>query len=263
VIPSYNSGMMLAETVRKALEQWRPVWVVVDGSTDGSDLGLEKLEHPASEFRLLRLRPNGGKGAAVLAAFAEANKAGFTRALVMDSDGQHPAESIRQFMAVSVANPDAMVLGVPRFGPEAPASRRRGRLVGNWWTNLETMWGGVHDSLFGFRVYPIQETLQIFQGRTSGRRYDFDTVAVVRLFWLGIRPLNIAVPVRYFTADQGGVSHFRYWRDNVLLVCRHTRLAVEMLFRWPAIWRHRQHALAQGTDWVGQPEPASPARARS
>ena len=173
-----------------------------------------------------------------------AAEAGLSRALVVDADGQHPADRIPLFMQISAANPDAMVLGVPQFGPDAPASRRKGRRVGNWWANLETLWGGVQDSLFGFRVYPIRETLDILQQRRAGRGYDFDTVIAVRLFWAGVRPINIPVPVRYFTASEGGVSHFRYWQDNLLLILRHTCMVMEMVLWWPLILRRRRRALA-------------------
>ena len=56
------------------------------------------------------------------------------------------------------------------------------------------------------------------------RRFDFDTEAVVRLAWRGVTPINIAAPVKYLRADEGGVSHFRYGRDNVLLTWMHLRL---------------------------------------
>ena len=36
LIPSYNPGVKLEDTLRAARAQWAPVWVVVDGSTDGS-----------------------------------------------------------------------------------------------------------------------------------------------------------------------------------------------------------------------------------
>jgi hypothetical protein len=49
------------------------------------------------------------------------------------------------------------------------------------------------------------------------RRYDFDAEAAVRLVWAGLRPVNLDAPVRYFSRAEGGVSHFRYGRDNVLL----------------------------------------------
>jgi glycosyltransferase involved in cell wall biosynthesis len=43
LIPSYNPGPKVFDTVRAALEQWTPVWVVVDGSTDGSAAALQEM----------------------------------------------------------------------------------------------------------------------------------------------------------------------------------------------------------------------------
>ena len=40
LIPSYNTGARLLPTVREALACWQPVWVVIDGSTDGSERPL-------------------------------------------------------------------------------------------------------------------------------------------------------------------------------------------------------------------------------
>jgi hypothetical protein len=124
-----------------------------------------------------------------------------------------------------------MILGVPQFTKEAPAARAHGRRVGNWWTNLETLWGGINDSLFGFRVYPIAKSLAVLEKIGVGRRYDFDTQLAVRLFWAGVRPINVRVPVTYFTPAQGGISHFKYLRDNLLLIRSHTGLVLQMPFR--------------------------------
>jgi hypothetical protein len=65
------------------------------------------------------------------------------------------------------------------------------------------------------------------------RRFDFDTEAVVRLAWRGIAPVNLPAPVKYLRADEGGVSHFNYLRDNALLTWMHARLVLEFLLRLP------------------------------
>jgi hypothetical protein len=71
------------------------------------------------------------------------------------------------------------------------------------------------------------------------RRFDFDTEAVVRLSWRGVRAINLAAPVRYFRPEEGGVSHFNYWRDNVLLTWMHTRLFLGFLVRLPLLLSRR------------------------
>ena len=254
LIPSFNSGAKLAETARDARARWPDVWVVVDGSTDGSgeELLAEAARDSTGGLRVLVLPENRGKGAAVLHGLREAAAAGFTHALTMDADGQHPAERIPAFMAASRADPGAMVLGLPVFGPEAPALRVRGRRVSNWWAGLETGWAGIGDSLCGFRVYPIAPLVEAM-GRTRWmRRFDFDPEAAVRLSWRGVRAVNLPAPVRYLSAAEGGVSHFRYLRDNALLTGMHTRLVVGALLRLPVLLRRRRQA---------PPPPASPAAA--
>ena len=237
VIPSYNSGRKLADTLRAARTAWPVVWGVVDGSTDGSDGGLDALPG----VRVVRRPVNGGKGAAVLDALRLAALAGFTHALVMDADGQHPAEAIGRFMAASQARPEAMILGVPQFGPDAPMLRVRGRRVSNWWAQLETGWIGIGDSLFGFRVYPIAALLPIMERARAMRRFDFDPEAAVRLSWAGVPAVNLPAPVRYLRPEEGGVSHFRYGRDNLLLIRMHIRLVMGAMVRAPALaWRRWQ-----------------------
>jgi hypothetical protein len=235
LIPSYNPGPGVLETVLSARAQWNPVWVVVDGSTDGSAGQLQALAATDDGLRIIVLPENRGKGAAVLEGITQAAALGYTHALTMDSDGQHPAGLIPAFMAASQAEPQKMVLGRPVFGPEAPALRVNGRKVSNGWANLETLWMGIGDSLYGFRVYPIAPLVRIMQRNRFMRRFDFDPEAVVRLCWAGVRPLNLDAPVRYLSAAEGGVSHFNYLRDNALLTWMHTRLFIGFVIRLPRL----------------------------
>ena len=56
---------------------------------------------------------------------------------------------------------------------------------------------------------------------------------------IGVTPFNIAAPVKYLTAAQGGVSHFRYGRDNALLSWMHSRLLVGFVLRLPLLVARR------------------------
>ena len=235
IIPSYNPGAKVFETVRDARQYWNPVWVVIDGSTDGTAAGLHDMAAKDSALRVIELPHNQGKGAAVLHGLQLAAQAGFTHALTMDSDGQHPADCIPAFMAASAQQPQAMILGVPVFDASAPALRVKGRQVSNWWANLETLWAGIGDSLFGFRVYPIAPLCQVMRRQPWMRHFDFDPEAAVRLCWSGVKPVNLLARVRYLSSEEGGVSHFRYLRDNVLLTWMHTRLFIGFVMRLPVL----------------------------
>ncbi len=241
LLPTYNTGPRLTGVVTEVLNHWRPVIVVVDGSTDGGERPLHELARRDPGLTVLVLPRNSGKGAAVIAGFQACAARGLTHALVMDADGQHSAAHIAPFMQTSIEQPDAMVLGRPIFGPEVPLERLHFRKLSVGMVRLELLGAGVDDPLFGFRIYPIAPLLAVLEKRRGGRRYDFDTESVVLMAWAGVRPVNLAAPVRYFSKAEGGISHFHYLRDNLALVWMHIRLMGELIFlRWPGLIRQRR-----------------------
>ena len=239
LIPSYNSGAhLLVATVQGALAQWPDVWVVIDGSCDGSAAALATLASTKPQLRVLELASNQGKGAAVRHGATLARAAGFSHVLTMDADGQHPAEFIPRFAALARAHGGTAVFGRPVFGADAPLLRVRGRKISNGFAAVETLGWGLGDSLFGMRVYPLDRLLAGFAATSWARRFDFDPEMAVRLAWAGVPIAVLPTPVRYLTRSEGGVSQFRYVRDNVLLTWMHTRLCCELLLRLPVLlWR--------------------------
>jgi glycosyltransferase involved in cell wall biosynthesis len=240
VLPSFNSGSQLARTLLAARAECSEVWVVIDGSTDGSDREAEELG--LEGVRFWWMEKNSGKGGALLQALWEASSEGFTHLLAMDADGQHPAEKIQPFFELGEKHPKALVCGVPVFGTDAPAERVRGRLVGNSFARLETLGLGPDDSLFGFRLYPVEESLRVMERTRWARRFDFDTVLAVRLSWAGVPCLNVPVPVVYPPRQSGGVTHFCYLRDNLLLVAAHLQLLMEWPIHLPRLVARRCQA---------------------
>ena len=239
LIPSYNPGRKVFETVHGARAQWNPVWVVVDGSNDGTAEALQAMAKEDLGLRVFVRSQNGGKGTAVLEGTEAALREGYTHVLTMDSDGQHPPDRIRDFMAASAASPACMVLGSPVFDATAPSVRVKGRRISNFWVNVETAGAGIEDSLFGFRVYPASPLARIMRSHLWMRRFDFDVEIVVRLSWSGVEAINLPAKVRYFTPAEGGVSHFNYLRDNVLLTSMHARLFAEFWLRLPFLLARR------------------------
>jgi glycosyltransferase involved in cell wall biosynthesis len=239
LVPCYNPGPRVAETVRRIRKEWSPVWVIVDGSTDGSTALLLAQAAQDPGLEILIQPHNTGKGSAVLHGAVQALLRGYTHALTVDADGQHPAHLIKRFMAQSQAQPGALILGKPVFDASAPALRVNGRKISNAWANLETLGAGIGDSLYGFRVYPLKPLHDVMQQSRWMRRFDFDPEVAVRLCWAGLKPVNIDAPVQYFGAAQGGISHFKYLRDNLLLTWMHTRLFIGFLLRLPRLITRR------------------------
>jgi glycosyltransferase involved in cell wall biosynthesis len=241
LIPSYNPGARLVATVVAALEQWSPVWVVDDGSTDESTAAVQALAASDPRVRVIVRPRNGGKGAAVATGVEAALRAGFTHVLTLDADGQHPVDHIRPFMAASAARPDALILGRPIFGPEVPLERLHGRKLSVWLAHFEILGAGIDDPLFGFRVYPAAALQRALAATRRARGFDFDPEVVVRMVWAGVPTVNLPAPCRYFAKGEGGVSHFNYLRDNAKLIWLHTRLLTQLLlWRWVFILRRRR-----------------------
>ena len=244
LIPTYNTGPKVLETVREALAAWSPVWVVTDGSDDGTTAQLEDLAAREPCLRIIQHAKNRGKGAAVLTGALLAREAGFTHLLSFDADGQHPAGQIPGFMALSVQHPEAMVFGKPVFPANAPVERVMGRKVANFFVDLQTAWWGIGDSLFGMRLFPITELSAVMEATWFGRRYDFECEAGILLCWRGVPIINVPTPVRYLSKAEGGVSHYHYLRDNVRLVTLFLRHFPGALLRWPLLLLRRSQGKA-------------------
>jgi glycosyltransferase involved in cell wall biosynthesis len=105
IIPSYNSGRWLAPTLASVLAAGVPVFLVIDGSTDQSERCIEGFFGHKTPLNVLRLPENRGKGAAVLEALGAASVAGFSHALVFDSDGQHEPRDIPAMLSLSLVHP--------------------------------------------------------------------------------------------------------------------------------------------------------------
>jgi glycosyltransferase involved in cell wall biosynthesis len=235
VIPSYNSGPRLEQTVREVMAVWQPVIVVNDGSTDGSADNVIRLAQNEPGLHALAQPRNTGKGAAVFSAFNYAVDKGFTHGVVFDADGQHDAADIPKLMEASKENPLALVMGVPEFGEDAPTSHVLGHALADFFARVESLRPSLGDSLFGLRVYPMLATIRAMKRIRGGRRFDFDTQMAVRLPWLGVPTVKVPAKVRY---SSGRTRHFRYLRDNLLLLRVHLGLLLRSIFVWPKLaWR--------------------------
>lgn len=229
VVPTYDNPKTVEAVVRRLREEGaEAIFVVDDGSHEEGKLACERV---ADIARVHRFEKNRGKGAATMAGLALAEADGYTHAAQVDADGQHDLTLLSKLFAVSEKNPEAVVLGYPEYDETVNRVRFYARRFTQLWIDLEVGRGVIRDALIGFRVYPIDATLA---AGIRGERMDFDIEAPVRLAWRGTPIVNFAVPVRYLTKEEGGVSHFRPLRDNLRFSWLHSRLCTRVFFRWLA-----------------------------
>ena len=203
---------------------------------DGSDLPtcsiLERLEQEIPQTNLLNLPQNYGKGVAVSQGLQWAAAKGFTHALQIDADGQHTTGDIPKFLDQGQRHPTSVIMGQPVFDKSIPKSRLWGRKITSFWVALETLSHHFPDTMCGFRLYPVQDCVDLLNSQKLSSRMAFDTEIIVRLYWRGVLLRPIPTPVVY---PPQGISHFRIKRDNVLISLTHARLFCGMFLRAPRL----------------------------
>ncbi|UQY87540.1 glycosyltransferase family 2 protein [Stenotrophomonas rhizophila] len=236
VIPVYDHEHAIGAVVQGVRASGLPCLLVDDGSHPACAQVLQALAqaHP-EQVSLLRLAVNQGKGGAMLAGFAEAARRGHTHVLQIDADGQHDPADIPRFVSLATQHPQAVICGIPVYDDSVPKARLYGRYATHIWVWINTLSLQIRDSMCGFRLYPLAPVTRLVGEETIGRRMDFDSEILVRLFWRGVQVISLPTRVTY---PSDGVSHFDVWRDNVRISRMHTRLFFGMLRRAPRLlWR--------------------------
>lgn len=226
LVPTYDNPRTIRNVVEMA-RAYADVLVVDDGSGPEARAICEQVANDGLAVVVHRGR-NGGKGAAVKTGLAAAAERGYTHALQIDADAQHTFADIPRFIAAATKHPDALVLGSPVFDESVPKGRLYARKITQFWTNVESRGRVIDDPMCGFRVYPVAPALA---ANARGDAMDFDPEIAVRLVWNGVRVVNVPTAVRYVSREDGGVSHFRVVRDNVLISAMHSRLMLTLIGR--------------------------------
>lgn len=235
LIPVFNHGGLIAATLQRLSMLDLPCLLVDDGSEEATAATLQRLAAELAWVSLLRMPQNRGKGVAVLTGIAELRRRGFTHAVQVDADGQHAVEDIPAMLAMARAEPGALISGAPVYDDSVPRARLYGRYITHFWVWVETLSLSIVDSMCGFRVYPVAATDDLARSTAIGRRMDFDTDVMVRLYWRGVPVRFLKTRVHY---PEDGVSHFDLWRDNLRISKMHTRLVLAMIPRIPLLlWR--------------------------
>ncbi len=237
----FNHEAAISARVDAVLAMELPCILVDDGSEPRCAATLARLaEAKREQVTLVRHAVNRGKGAAVMSGLARAHELGHSHALQIDADDQHAVEDIPAFLALAQEHPAAVIVGQPIFDSSVPTNRLYFRYLTHILVWIQTLSLEIRDSMCGFRVYPVAPVLDLARRVRLGRRMDFDSEVLVRLWWEGATIISRRTRVRY---PRDGVSHFRLFRDNVLMTRMHIRLFLGMLVRAPWLvarrWRAR------------------------
>lgn len=120
-----------------------------------------------------------------MAGLRAARAHGYRHAIQIDADGQHDAADVPKFVAAAKAEPDAVILGRPRFDGSVPKARLYGRYLTHVWVWIETLSMDIPDAMCGFRLYPVDAVCELIDAVSIPTRMAFDSEILVRLHWRG------------------------------------------------------------------------------
>jgi len=232
LIPVYNHANGVIPVIERAQELGLPIWVVDDGSTDGTAARLEKA---GGGITVIRHERNRGKGAALLTGFkALAGVADW--AVTLDADGQHDPRDVPGLIRAIPDGLRPIIIGRRErmVGEDVPWTSCFGRKFSNFW-----VWcaGGssLSDTQSGMRIYPLPESTRL---GVRARRFQFEVEILVRAMWQGIPVIEVPVGVSY-TPGMKRVSHFRPFVDFCRNSATFTRLIFLKLIRDSALFIFR------------------------
>ena len=233
VIPTYQNAKTLLKVVADVHRVVDTVFVVDDGSKDGTAALLDKATGNERPEKVLTHAKNQGKGAALKTGLTFARQQGFRYAVTVDADGQHRANDIPALLKAVEEEPDALVIGSRGLQHEnMPAKSTFANRFSNFWFALQTL-QRLPDTQSGLRVYPLRRLHGL---RWMSTRYEAELTLLVFSAWAGVKLLPVPVSVYYPPRDQR-VTHFRPGRDFTRISVLNTLLCFLMVvYGWPRIF---------------------------
>ena len=233
VIPTYQNAKTLLKVVADVHRVVDTVFVVDDGSNDGTAALLDKATGNERPEKVLTHPKNCGKGAALKTGLTYARQQGFRYAVTVDADGQHRADDIPALLKAVEEEPDGLAIGSRGLQHEnMPAKSTFANRFSNFWFALQTL-QRLPDTQSGLRVYPLRRLHGL---RWMSARYEAELTLLVFSAWAGVKLLPVPVSVYYPPRDQR-VTHFRPGRDFTRISVLNTLLCFLMVvYGWPRIF---------------------------
>jgi glycosyltransferase involved in cell wall biosynthesis len=215
IVPTYNNEKTLKRVLDSVLQFTSNIIIVNDGSTDTTSEILAAY----SQLVQIHHTKNSGKGIALRNGFKKAIELDYHYAITIDSDGQHFASDIPNFIEAIEKDPNALLIGSRNMThDDVPKKSSFGNKFSNFWFWFETTIR-LEDTQSGYRLYP----LQLIPKNYFTNKFEFEIEVIVRSAWKGIPVKNIPIQVLYDPTER--VSHFRPFKDftrisilNIVLV---------------------------------------------
>ncbi|MBI3252884.1 MAG: glycosyltransferase family 2 protein [Candidatus Omnitrophica bacterium] len=203
LIPAYNEAENIRRVAKAAEDLGFPVLVVDDASTDGTADRVRDLK-----AALLISEVNEGKGAALRRGFRWVLERDFKAVILMDADGQHDPEELKNFLLALNESDCDMIIGDRMHRPEKmPAVRRATNLFLSGLISFMAR-RRVPDSQCGYRALrrAVLERVEL-----STERFETESEMILEAARRGFRIGSI--PIR--SVYEGSASQIHPVRDTL------------------------------------------------
>jgi glycosyltransferase involved in cell wall biosynthesis len=211
VIPAFNEAATVAEVAEGALRYTQAVFVVDDGSYDGTAQQLARLP-----VTLIRNATNLGKAASLARGFAAAREQAMDAVITLDADGQHRPADIPRLLEAAARYPGDIIVASRVQGRERMPRLRR---FGNWQADFWIAWAAgypIRDTQCGYRLYPaaLLERLAMRSGRRNG--FVFESEVLIEAARRGCYARCVPIDTIYGRSPR--VSHYRAAPDTMRII---------------------------------------------
>jgi len=210
LIPAFQAAATVAEVVEETRRVLPEVFVIDDGSSDGTAAAARN-----AGAGLLRLESNRGKGAALRTGFGYALAGGADAVVTLDADGQHDPGEIPRLVDLWTSSRAGIVIGSRLHLQDGMIPIRR---FGNRFSDRAiSLFSGAHvkGTQSGFRLYDAALLRAL---RLAGTGYELESEVIVKAVRSGFQV--VSVPVRLRSVEGSRTSHYRPWRDTARICVR-------------------------------------------
>ena len=223
LLPTFNNAGTLNHVITDVLKYTDKIIVVNDGSTDST---CEILQIFNNKIEVISYKDNKGKGGALREGFRHAISMGYDYAITIDTDGQHYASDIPNFVKGIIENPNSIIIGSRDLtNVDINSKSSFANKFSNFWFAVQTG-KKLSDTQTGYRAYPLNK---LYGLSLLTSRYEAELELLVFAAWNGVKIVSIPIQV-YYPPQSERVSHFRPTLDFTRISILNTILCFGAIF---------------------------------
>jgi glycosyltransferase involved in cell wall biosynthesis len=206
VIPARNEERLIGPTLESVPELVDHVYVIDDGSTDGTGVQVDRVRAADPRVELIRHDRNQGVGQAIITGYRRSSQQGYDIAVVVGGDHQMPMEQIPDLLDPLVDGHVDYTKGnrflMPETGLEdMPWSRFLGNALISIMTKIASGYYKVFDVVDGFTAI-TRRAIDMINWDHAWKGYGYPMDFLVRLNAYGLKVRDVPRRAIYLEGER-------------------------------------------------------------